>query len=196
MACAGGLGHNSLPAKAREGLFSAEVQRLERQSHELGAGTLPLRAEHLPECLPILNSTKIPHIQVPSVCQWLRESAVRSPWRSGHAFAGPAKSPGARGLCCQLPSPLSAPGEAAQRADGLWGPPGRRVWGLGVLMASLLDVLWLVFQAIGCCTVHPDIMAQEVAVGHMPVETRTRGVQARVCLRLTGLLFFMCSDSR
>ena len=64
----------------------------------------------------------------------------------------------------------------------MWGSPGHLERVLGVLMASLPDVPLLVLQAVGCCVLHPDIMARKVAIGHTPVETQTRGVQARVCV--------------
>lgn len=48
------------------------------------------------------------------------------------------------------------------------------MWVLGVLMASLIEVHFLVLQAVGCCLLHPDITAHEVAVEHTPVETQTQ----------------------
>lgn len=58
--------------------------------------------------------------------------------------------------------------------------------GFGVLTPSLPDVPWLVFQAVWCCSPR----------GTYLWKTDTRSPDPCLCCRLTGLLFFICSDSR
>lgn len=134
-------------------------------------GQIPCHsARHWPECLLILNPTKVPCGWVCSLCLQPQASYPRiegTRWallvliprrmclRSGRPRARPFP---------QLSASFSPSKDLREPTSIVGSWPGRLVWVLVVLMASFPEVPLLVFQAVEC-SLHPNIMVHEVAVG-------------------------------
>lgn len=167
-----------------------------RQRSNLWADGPSLGAKHWPQRFLILNPTKILHSQVASPCPQPRKSDLRSPWHTKGApcasltksVSGKQEFQGSRAVSSVVGFLLFL--HRPPRADGMWGSPGHLMWVLGLLMVSLPDMPLLVFQAVGCCLLHPNIMAGEVlhrahACGNP--DTRSPGVSV---LQANGALIF------
>lgn len=171
----------------------------ERQNRGLRTGLWAdapsLKARHPPGCFLILNPTKIPYIWVCSLCH-----SYESQTSGAHSTLRTLLVPIPRRLCigsrspeahemCPRPSasfsPSAAHREAASKNRHHMGVSWSSCAGFGVLMTSWMCPCWC-FRLSGA--------ARHRARTCGNPDTRSPGLC--LCCRLTGLLFFMCSDSR